>query len=596
MPQVPYTPYPTQQPEGRGTPTVHVDTPIAAFGGAVAQATESLGKDISHAGDELFTRAMALQQLRNETEAKEADAEYMKQAGEAHARYSALEGKAAVDGLKGHNEELDTLRKNIRSNLSSDVARRMYDAQSLSTMGRSIFNASGHAATENKRYTVGTIQARQDLRVKDIEDYPGDEKGYSETLAGIQEDADNMAPIHGWSEPQKEKYVKEQSSKALSNRILGMAKTEPLKANELYEQHKADLFGADRTRVETGVQNQMRTMYSRNISNKVLVDLHDDPDELRQSTTLNKRIQAGVEMATKEAPNVPGLEDAVRDRIQSDYAKIKRITSDDNRAQVDTVGNAVLGLSTLGGKLPTTMEELTADPRVADAIDKLRPTQRRQVEKALAQNAKGDVNETPERRDRYYELLGMASTKPADFLDVDVTKEDIPNKLKTELFKKQLAVQKGASEDPRLTRAMQTMQPDLEAIGYGLGKSRDLYYKFKGQFQMAMEDYISENKKAPDAKTVREIGARLLREQVTPGTIFGNIWPNRTKLFEMDVPQNDIDEIKANIQKERPGMEISDDQLRREVIRQRYNKLYKGAPKSSTEDKPAFTPTVPQSK
>lgn len=592
MPTVPYTPYPTTQPETRGTPTFHVDTPIAAFGGAVAQATEALGQDISHAGNELFTRAMALQQLRNETEAKEADAEYMKQAGEAHAKYGALEGKAAVDALPDHMKELDTIRKGIRENLSSDIARRMYDSQSLTTMGRTIFNAAGHAATENKKYTVGTIQARQDQRVNDIYNYPQDQKGYDETVKGIEDDAENISAVHGWSDDSKADYTKKQTSKALANRILGLAKTEPLKANELYEANKGKLFGADALHVETGVFNQMRTMYSRNISNQVLQDLHDDPDELRKAKPLADRIDEGLEMARKQAPNVSMLEDAVRDRIQSDYTKIKRITTDDNRTQVDTVGNAVLGLSSLGGKLPTTIEELRADPQVSSALDKLRPSQYRQVEKSLTQNAKGDVNETPERRERYYELLGMAATKPADFLDVDVTKEDIPNKLKTELFKKQLTIQKGASEDPRLTRAMQTMQPDLESIGYGLGKSRELYYKFKGQFQLALEDYISENKKAPKAEEVRQIGARLLREQVTPGTVFGNVWPNRTRLFEMDVPDKDIQEIKGRISQEKPGFELTDDQIRREIIRQNYKKLYDGAPKKAVEE----GPNVPMSK
>lgn len=595
MARVPYSPVPQASPSTQETPLVRVDTPIQAFGGAVAQAVEHLGAGISHAGNELYQRGMALQELRNRTEADEADAEYMKQAGLLHAKYNSLEGKAAVDALPSHLQELDAVRKDIRQNLSTDMSRRLYDGQSRRTLGRTTFSAAGHAASQNKRWAAGTLQAKDDLEINDLYNYPNDQNGYNSTVANIQGGSHEMAALHGWGEEQRQAYVKEKTSKALSMRILGMAKTEPLKAYELFEANKIGLFGQDHARVETGVFNQMRTMYSRNISNKVLADLHEDPDELRKTKSLADRLEEAQALAEKEAPNVPGLVDAVRDRVHSDYTKLKRVNVDDNRAALDTVGNAVLGLTTPGGKLPTTMEELQADPKTAAALDSLRPAQIKQIQRSLTQNAKGDVNETPERRDRFYELLGQATTKPADFLDVDVAKEDLPVKYRTELFKKQQSLIKGAQEDPRLTRAMQTMQPDLESIGYGLGKNRELYYKFKGQFQMALEDYINENKKAPDTKTVREIGARLLREQVTPGTIFGSFWPNRVRLFEMDVPQKDIDEVKANIERSNPGMTLTDDQIRREVIRQNYIKLYKGAPKKADEEK-SFQPKVPQSK
>lgn len=586
----------------RGTPSVSVNTPVGAFGGAVAQAVEHLGADVSHAGNELFQRAMALQQLRNETEAREADAKYMQEAGILHANYNALEGKAAVDAFKPHLKELDTLRQNIRGTLGTDVARKMYDSPSLNTMGRTIFNAANHSATQNKRWAVGTIEAQQNQAIKGVYDYPNDQQGYDRVISNIEVGAENMKAIHGWSNPQRDAYTKEKVSAALSNRILGLAKSEPLKANDLYEANKTSLWGQDALRVETGVHNQMRTMYSRNISNTVLADLKEDPTELRKSIPLQDRIDQGLAIAEKEASNVPGIQDAVRERIQSDWQRVKRINNDDNRASLDTVGSALLGQTGEKGVLPTTMEELQADPKVAEALDKLRPTQLKTVQKALANNSKGEVIETPERRDRYYKLLGMATDRPAEFLDMDVTKEDIPIKYRTELFKKQQSILKGAQEDPRLTRAMQTMQPDLESIGYGMGKNREAYYKFKGQFQLAMEDYISENKKAPNAEEVRKIGARLLRKTTREPTdfygrprqkdIFDTIFSGKQKFFEQDVPQNDIDEIKAKISADRPGFEPTDDQIRREIIRKRYNDVYKGAPKKATEG----GPSVPISK
>ncbi len=81
MAQVPYTGVPSQTLADIPTPEMNPRVPGAAFGGEVAQAVQGLGKTTEHAGDEIFNRAIALQNLQNEAEATEADAKYMIQAG-----------------------------------------------------------------------------------------------------------------------------------------------------------------------------------------------------------------------------------------------------------------------------------------------------------------------------------------------------------------------------------------------------------------------------------------------------------------------------------------------------------------------------------
>src|SRR5882762_8322699 len=160
MPTVPYKPIPDQSPQATPTPYFHVNTPPAAFGANIGQALEGLGQMTEHAGNELFTRAIALQNLRNETEAREADAQYMMKAGELHANFSSLQGKQAVDAYPGYMQQLQESREQIREGLSNDASRRLYDSPSLSTLGRTIFNGAGHAAAENKSWAYGASKAR----------------------------------------------------------------------------------------------------------------------------------------------------------------------------------------------------------------------------------------------------------------------------------------------------------------------------------------------------------------------------------------------------------------------------------------------------
>src|SRR5882757_1406898 len=141
MPQVPYSPIP-QPGQMVGTPKVSVNTPEAAFGGAVGQALRGAGQQLEHSGDEIFRRAVALQDLRNETDAKEADAQYMMKVGELHANFSALQGRAAADAYPEYMQNIQKLRQDMRGDLPNDAARKMFDSPSLSTMGRTIFNGA----------------------------------------------------------------------------------------------------------------------------------------------------------------------------------------------------------------------------------------------------------------------------------------------------------------------------------------------------------------------------------------------------------------------------------------------------------------------
>ena len=169
MAQIPYTPYSTEQPQGGGE-RVQVNAPPAAFGVNVAQAVEGLGGQIEKSGDELFTRAMALQDLRNETDAREAQTQYVEKSSELHAQYGALEGKAAADGLQGYIKAQGDLRQQFRDGLKTQFAQRYYDRDTLPFMQRNIFSAAGHAADENKRSVIGTAEANMDLSARSFVD------------------------------------------------------------------------------------------------------------------------------------------------------------------------------------------------------------------------------------------------------------------------------------------------------------------------------------------------------------------------------------------------------------------------------------------
>src|SRR4029077_17653296 len=126
-----------------------------------------------------------LQNINNETEAKDADADYMMKAGQLHANFSALEGNQAGDAFAKHTQDLQDLRTSIRGRLSNPAAQRMFDTSSLSVMGRTIFNGAGHAAQQTKVAASNASQARVDTMSDAVGTNPTDELTSQRYTRGI---------------------------------------------------------------------------------------------------------------------------------------------------------------------------------------------------------------------------------------------------------------------------------------------------------------------------------------------------------------------------------------------------------------------------
>lgn len=269
---VPYEQYPTAQPiPGTGARAISIAAPGEAFGTSIAQATEHLGGVLEHAGDEIYARAQAMQQLKNESEAKEADAQYMIEVGKMHANYSSLQGKAAVDANPKYNQDLQDLRQKMRAGLSNDMSRRMFDANSLSTMGHTIFNGAGHAATQGKVYAAKTSEARVDAMKDQALSTPEDDVAFRKSITGAMAEVDQQGDLGGWGPEQIARNKGLVESGLWSNRIVGLARTKPFEAKAMLAKATAEqkIRGQDLEAVKRHVDDQVHTVGARNIADAV---------------------------------------------------------------------------------------------------------------------------------------------------------------------------------------------------------------------------------------------------------------------------------------------------------------------------------------
>ena len=325
MPEVPYDPIPNVQPTERPLRVFGVPNVPAAFGENVARALDLAGGQVAKGGEEVFNRGVWLQELNNQSTAREAQNQYAIQSSDLHAKYGALTGKEAVDALPQYFKDQTALRESLGANLNT-MARRYYDADSMPFMQRNLFSAAGHAAGQNKRWTIQTSKDEAQLEIDGAEDHPNarpedHRKRMNEAIlrASMNEsgDYDPNSPIN------REVVLKANSAFDL-RRIQGLAKIGDIPGAEALMK-TAKLTDADELRAISIMETRGTSLYATRLANQVT------SRHLTQEGTFDVSVkQMGDELDEETAkhpeyPQLPTTARAILERITNQHRYDTRV-------------------------------------------------------------------------------------------------------------------------------------------------------------------------------------------------------------------------------------------------------------------------------
>jgi len=600
MPQVPGL-TPTAQP-GAYAPEVNLPVPVDAFGGAVGHALEGLGGQVEQASDRIWQRAVEMQGLQNETEAKEADAKYMMQSGIMHADFINKEGlNAGPAALQKHIQELQDLRTGIRGSLSNPAAQRMYDASSLGFMGRNIFNAAGHSGQQMKVAANNASDSRIALAKTAAGDNPDDDINVARMQRVVESEVDAKGSSGGWTSDQVAATKEAEVSEFIGHRILGIAKTNAPKAQRMLDEAvtRKAITPQIAQKIQGTVQAQFRDQGSRIISDKVLGDRRNGVEE-------NRPVQEYIDDALKESKKYsskdPLFEDYVRNRVVTDYNRQHAIETDADNQNTRVIGQALIK-GNAEGALPTSIEELKAlDPAVGPAWDAMgrNPAKQQAVLKQLEHNAMGQrVATTPENLQMFHTFRGqaMAGTdeeRSAFMARSFGTESKMTISQRNQLMNLQDQLKHRAAiattDDPRIARALRFLKPDLVAAGIdSKGDGKDDYYAFVGAMQDQLNQYQTDHPgKLPTMEETRAMGAQLMQEQVTSK---GWIWDSKERFYKLPIPEDEAKRLRQDPYWQKRNIVPNDYMIGRMYRSQLFQEKYGGAVK-----KPAvvsWPPNVP---
>lgn len=262
--QVPYSPVPQVAARDEPTPFRSENVPAAAFGALTAQATERLGGTMGQVGNELYSRAIAMQELDQQAKANEAVAANERQQISGYLDFTQKMGKDAADGYQPYMDNAENIRRSVRATLTSPYAQRLYDNESRNATNRIIFSAGIHAKDQLKQYTLGGYKARMDNAADSAAANPKDMASFQAGLADTEKAANDYATAKGMGDDERKNFVNTAKSNVAIGQLMGIAKNEPGLAAKLRDQYKSDgTIGGDTTKLDNYITSQMHTVQSR---------------------------------------------------------------------------------------------------------------------------------------------------------------------------------------------------------------------------------------------------------------------------------------------------------------------------------------------
>ncbi len=585
MAQVPYAPVPTVDPIGGGTPKLSTNVPEGAFGENVGKAVSTLGGTVANIGDEWAKRAIAMQELANETEAKELESKYIIKAGELRAEYTSLMGRDAVDGYKPYMEKLRIAREEIRATTQNEAVQKKFDGPSLNTMSYTIYQGAGHAAAANRQYAIqgndAIIEANRVQALNYPEDDIGFRRGISKTIEAIRHKGD----LAGAPPEAVDVEAKAQVSGLWASRIEGVARKDPFAAQRMFDNAVASqrLLGDDIAKAERTVQTHINATGSVMVADEVSRELPEG--------TLEERASLGANKAQERYPDNVIFKRNVRNAIDAEWNRKIKIEKDNEFNDNQVIAGALRNGTGPDGKLPSTVAELIADPKVEAAYRDLPETKKRDIDRALALNAKGDVILTPARRLKIQALRGMAVEDQAQFLEQNINAVDIPLDAKDKLIDMQRKLKAKPGTDPRISKVMQSLGNELRPAG--VLSNADTRKQYIGALWDELDDFEKEHKKPPTKDEALEIGRRLLQQ--VPKKDGWTLWGAREPkdyVFRMPVPAKDYEEIKSLV-KASKDRDPTDEEIQRIYAAKIYKELYGRSPSSAAPAQPPASTLIP---
>jgi len=268
--ELPYSPVPVETEKLQPTPDIHVNAPIEAFGSPQAHALGQLGQATSKIGDEIYTRAQAMQQIKNQADARQAYVDMSQEGQQLYENFASKGGAdAGPDQLKAFQQGMNDLRDKYRKTMTNVDAAHEFDAYSTSELVRLGNLAAGHAARQLKVYNDSAVTGLAEHATSIAMNNPTDPAARKEAFDKSDQAIDEK--FHGLAPEELDNKKAEARSTIAAEQLKSIARSNPTLALAKYDEDTKSgvLRGTDSSTVKAFIDRENQRITSRNVAHGI---------------------------------------------------------------------------------------------------------------------------------------------------------------------------------------------------------------------------------------------------------------------------------------------------------------------------------------
>ena len=522
MAEVPYSPIPNATEHFEAAPEPHIATPGAAFGETIGRAISGMGDKTEQVGNELFTRAIAMQDLHNQAMSDQSVTEYMQKLAQLHANFTSQNGQnAGPAALAKYGQDIAGLRTQVRQNLDNPMAQRYYDRETLSTMGRTFFNAAQHSGEQMQQFALGSLASKNEATRNMVISNPSDanvaaaerdDATYAKTMGQIKGQNTDTVGVNTAKLQSATHYTQVQS-------LITAGKVPEAKA--LIEKYRGSggLVGLDLENADKLYTSKMLTTVAARAAATVNAKM-PNASPLEKAAAVKDEIS---KMVPKDDPNRDMYIEGGENKIRSDIAVDEALKRQDSAETVSTLENGLINAAQ-AGKTITDVEQLRGlGTEYSDAIDKLTkedPSKVLELQKKIKTIAAAATDDkwTPEREANFNRLTGMALADGNNFKQMELATENLTIDQHKALQDKKMALLKGQRiDDPHISAALHDkgVLQIMRDNGISTNPSDTENQKFQGAMQQEIQALMISGK-APSSQEYQELANKIVQYNSHP--------------------------------------------------------------------------------
>lgn len=525
---VPYTGTETVAPQLDPLSPVHVDTPIAAFGGATAGAITHMGEVAQGVGKELFERADAMQMFNEGVKADKASADAFEQQNDRYLQFEQLKGQARLDGFQQYKDDMQKIREDNAQGLDSPYAKAAYLRDTRRNESMMIWHggvlARQGADEAAKQASLGKIDSLGNtLATLNVTDGPE----FDSTVDQIKKTAAQHVQELGGGEPGSEAntnsagpYLSKQIAKVAIARSNANPADGKAFATKMSSGPSPLLLPEDydiiKGRLDSAVVNKTGTAIAHETVRSLGPDAKGKDLETSARTAAEKADPGNADLADKAALQAEQIRDHL---IQQKFL--------DEKQSRETIIKTIDGTNSQDGKVPISLDQaMTADPDFRSHYLELSPESQNSVLNIIRRNQEvGGVVHNPEGDLLYYKMSRIASERNSgstpqeldDLANLDPLKAPFTRDQRQNIVKMQGEVINNQLQNPNMTHALTlgAVQQLLTSAGISKRDTPDEYNKFQVAYHDAVVAYgMGAERSVKNDDELTQIATGLIKKQV----------------------------------------------------------------------------------